>query len=189
MASSSSSSSPPFPSSITLAHNSSAVDCYVVCHTYSQLYAYRHLDAVNKLLSCISSYNNNHQCGTTEKAFQAHRTLILRKYGKWRHTRPRRLDEDNAHHALTIERMQRELDQCQYQLERARADRDALQVEVEECREGAIVNAEERDTLRQQLFDAVGPPSISAERPKRDRVSQPQLTTFFRFVCNKRQRS
>ena len=97
-------------------------------------------------------------------------------------------DTDNAQHALEIECIQRELDQCRGQLRRAQAERDELKREVDEWRDAARTAQQQREALKQQLVDAVGPLPITAEPPKRDRVSQPQLTSFF-ARSKKRQRS
>ena len=173
-------------SAITLVHDSSQVDCYIVCKSYTQLYSHRHLDCVTKLLSCISSYNNNHHCNSIDEAFTAHRRRTLIKSRKKRRQDGGR-DTDNAQHALEIECIQRELDQCRGQLRRAQAERDELKREVDEWRDAARTAQQQREALKQQLVDAVGPLPITAEPPKRDRVSQPQLTSFF-ARSKKRQR-
>ena len=189
------STAPVMTTSLTLTDDSSSVDCYVVCTSYPQLYSLRHLDSVDRLLSCISSYNHNHGCGSIEAAFTAHRRHTLIKHGR-RAAAARRRDgralittQQNAQHALAIEQMQGELEQCQQQLQRARTERDEMQAQLTEWREAAVSAQEARECVEQQLMDAVGALPISSHPPPRDRAAQPQLTSWYRAkrrrVCNR----
>ena len=60
-----------------LSEESTRVSIYRLCTTYEQLRQYEHLRAVQRLQSCISSYNCKHKLNSIRKSFDRHRELVL----------------------------------------------------------------------------------------------------------------
>lgn len=44
-------------------------EIYTACDTYAELCKHRGLRTVNKLISCIATYNHKHKCSRIEDAF------------------------------------------------------------------------------------------------------------------------
>ena len=87
------------------------------------------------LASCshVSPHNNEHHYATIELAFQAHRTMTLRRVAR----RQRRLEPDTIDyygHSIT---QQREAERLQHALTRVTAERDEVQEQRDEWREAA----------------------------------------------------
>ena len=123
---------------MSLSDQSTPVEIYTACNTYAQLCKHRGLRAVNRLISCIATYNHKHKCISTEDAFFAHRQLTLtRSSDQLEQVRQHneQLQQQNAHLRQQLELLEQHNEQLQQAAQLASQERDALQRQLNEMRD------------------------------------------------------
>jgi DNA repair exonuclease SbcCD ATPase subunit len=123
---------------MSLSDQSTPAQIYAACDTYAELSNHRGLVTVNKLISCIATYNHKHKCSRIEEAFLAHRQLTLaRSPDQLEQVRQQntQLQQQNKDLRQQLEEIQQRNEQLQRAAQLASRDRDDLQRQLDELRD------------------------------------------------------